>query len=90
MTTQTYSSVSKITNNLAVLFPAGKLDKRNPETVSAAKEATAIISKLENLKSYGAVFASIEVSSYVKELVACKNNAPIELYTETEKRSAVS
>ncbi len=90
MTTQTYSSVSKITNNLAVLFPAGKLDKRNPETYSAANEASALISKLENLKSFGSVFASIEVSSYVKELVACKNNAPIELFNEVEKRSAVS
>ena len=83
--TESISAVTKITDNLAVLFPAGKLDSHNPKASTAAKDACVLMSKLEKLKAFGAAFATIEVSSYVKELGACaKTNGT---YSESEQRS---
>lgn len=88
MKTESNSAVTKITDNLATLFPAGKLDSRNPDASTAARDASVLMSKLEKLKAFGSAFASIEVSPYVKELVACaKSNATIDIYKETEQRS---
>ena len=88
MKTESNSAVTKIADNLAVIFPAGKLDSQSIETSSAAKDARILMTKLEKLKAFGSAFASIEVSPYMKELVACaKANGPIELFKESEQRN---
>lgn len=87
MKTETISAVTTIADNLAVLFPAGKLDSRNPDTTTAARDARVLMTKLEKLKAFGSAFASIEVSPYVKELVACsKTNGPMEIFKDSEQR----
>lgn len=86
--TETNSAVTKITDNFAVLFPAGKLDSCNPEASTAAKDARVLMSKLEKLKAFGSAYASIEVSSYVKELVACsKTNSSVDFFKESDQRN---
>ena len=84
MKTESISSVIKITNNFAILFPAGKLDSCNPETNTAVKDARVLMSKLERLKAFGNAFASIEVSPYVKELIDCKGK---EFFKEPDHRN---
>lgn len=87
MNTESNSAVIKMTSQLAQIYPSGKLDTQSVVASSVANEANILLTKLEKLKSFSGVFANVEISPYVKNLVGVKKELSTETRIDSDSRT---